>query len=89
MALSYNRINSATTTQVKSGAGILHKVIISTPVSAETIDLIDNTSGSTVNIARITTTADLKPFYLEFDCRFTTGLRVITSGTSQVTIVYQ
>jgi hypothetical protein len=89
MALSYNYITTATTTQVKSGAGILHKIVVVTPVAAETIDLIDNTAGSTVNIGRITTTADLKPFVLQFDCRFTTGLRIITSGTSKITVVYQ
>jgi hypothetical protein len=89
MALSYNYITTATTTQVKSGAGILHKIVIGTPVAAETISLIDNTSGSTVNIGLITTTADLKPFELKFDCRFTTGLRIITSGTSAITVVYQ
>jgi hypothetical protein len=89
MALSYNYIESATTTQVKSGSGILHKIVVVTPVGAETIDLIDNTAGTTVNIGRITTTADLKPFYLQFDCRFTTGLRIITSGTSKITVVYQ
>lgn len=89
MALSYNYITTATTTQVKTGAGILHKIVINTPVAAETIGLIDNTSGSTVNIGEITTTADLKPYELVYDCRFSTGLRIVTSGTSDITVIYQ
>ena len=89
MSLSYTRINSATTTQVKTGAGILHKIVITTPVASETIGLIDNTTGTTVNIGTITTTADLKPYELVFDCRFSTGLRIVTSGTSDIVVVYQ
>lgn len=81
-------IASATTTQVKSGAGILHKIIINTPV-AGTISLIDNTAGSTVNIGLITMTADLKPYELVYDLAFATGLRIITSVASDVTVVYR
>lgn len=85
---TFNYISTATTTQVKSGAGILHKIIINTPV-AGTISLIDNTAGSTVNIGIITMTADVKPYELTYDLGFTTGLRIITSVASDVTVVYR
>jgi len=88
MALAYNYISTATTTQVKSGSGILHKIVINTPL-AGTIKLIDNTAGSTVNIGTITMTADVKPYALEYNCRFSTGLRIITSVASDVTVIYQ
>lgn len=78
----------AATTQVKSGAGILHKIIINTPV-AGTISVIDNTAGSTVNIALITMTADVKPYELTYDLAFATGLRIITSVAADVTVVYR
>ena len=81
-------ISTATTTQVKSGAGILHKIIINTPV-AGTISLIDNTAGSTVNIGVVTMTADVKPFALEYDLGFSTGLRIITSVAADITVVYR
>jgi hypothetical protein len=89
MALSYEYITTATTTQVKTGAGILHKVIFNTPVDTGTVKLIDNTAGSTTNIGLITTTADVKPFELVYDCRFSTGLRIITTQTQDITIIYQ
>jgi hypothetical protein len=89
MALSYNYITTATTTQVKSGSGYLHKIVVNTPVDTGTIKLIDNTSGSTVNIGLITTTSDVKPFELVYDVRFTTGLRIITTQAQDITVVYQ
>jgi hypothetical protein len=89
MALSYTRISSATTTQVKSGSGYLHKIVLNKPVASSTIKLIDNTSGSTVNIGTITNTTDVKPYSLVYDVRFTTGLRIITDGADDITVVYQ
>lgn len=85
-------ISTATTTQVKSGAGILHKIIVNTLVASATISLIDNTAGSTVNIGLITLpgtiTSDV-PFTLTYDLGFTTGLRIITSGATDLTVVYR
>jgi hypothetical protein len=89
MALAYTRITTATTTQVKSGSGILHKIVLNTPVSTGTVGLIDNTSGTTVNIGTITSTADLKPFVMEYNCRFSTGLRIVTTQTQDITVIYQ
>lgn len=81
-------INTATTTQVKNGAGILHKIIINTPV-AGTISIIDNTAGTTVNVGLVTMTADLKPYALEYNLAFATGLRIITSVACDITVVYR
>jgi hypothetical protein len=88
MALSYRYIATGTTTQVKTGSGILHKIVINTPV-AGTINIIDNTAGSTTNVGLITMTADVKPYALEYNCRFSTGLRIITSVAADVTVIYQ
>jgi hypothetical protein len=89
MALSYRYITTATTTQVKTGSGILHKIILNTPVSTGTVSIIDNTAGSTVNVGIITSTADVKPFALEYNARFATGLRIITTQSQDITVVYQ
>jgi hypothetical protein len=89
MALSYDHIAGAATTQVKSGSGILHKIVLNTPVASSTISLIDNTSGSTVNLGLITNTTDVKPYVIEYNARFSTGLRIITSGADDITVVYQ
>lgn len=89
MALSFEYISTATTTQVKTGAGILHKIIVNAPASGSTIGILDNTTGTTVNLGEITNTTDLKPYELVYDCRFSTGLRIVTSGTDDITVVYQ
>jgi hypothetical protein len=89
MALDYEYITTATTTQVKTGSGILHKIVINTPVSTGTVSIIDNTAGSTVNVGIITSTADLKPYAIEYNARFSTGLRIITTQTQDITVIYQ
>lgn len=87
-ALQYAYIDSATTTQVKSGAGTIKGILVGTPVASSTISLIDNTSGSTVNLGLITNTTDVKPYYVELDAYFRTGLRIITSGADKITVIY-
>lgn len=89
MALTYNYITTATTTQVKTGSGYLHKIVLNKPVASSTIKLIDNTSGTTANIGIITNTTDVKPYELVYDVRFTTGLRIVTDGTDDITVIYQ
>jgi signal recognition particle receptor subunit beta len=89
MALAYNHITTATTTQVKSGSGICHKIVIGTPVSTGTVTVIDNTSGSSPVVAIITSTADLKPYEIELNARFSTGLRVTTTQSQDITVIYQ
>lgn len=86
--MAKTRINSATTTQVKNGPGVLERIIVTTPIDTETIGLIDGTSGSTVNIATITNSGDI-PFSLEFGARFSSGLRIVTSGTSDILVVWK
>ena len=88
-ASQYQRINSATTTQVKTGRGRLRRIVVNTPVASETIGLIDGTTGTTVNVGQLTTTADLKPFYIDFNIIFMNGLRIVTSGTSDITVVFE
>ncbi len=83
------RITTATTTQVKQGPCVLKRIVFSVPVSAGTVSLIDNTSGTTVTHGVITSTADLKPFVLELDYRFSTGLRVITAQAQDITLVWE
>jgi hypothetical protein len=89
MALSYARISTATTTQVKSGSGILHKIVIGTPISTGSVLVIDNTSGSTPVVSTIVSTADVKPYVIEFNARFSTGLRITTTQAQDITVVYQ
>lgn len=88
-AYSSTRITTATTTQVKSGPGVLKRIVVNTPVSAGSIGLIDGTSGTTVTIGAIVSTADLKPYFVDFDVRFSTGLRIVTAQAQDITVVWE
>jgi len=79
-------IGSATTTQVKTGAGVLHSIVVG-ETTAGAISIIDNTSGSTVNIGQLK--ASIVEGTYEFDVAFSAGLRIITAGASKITVVYR
>lgn len=79
-------ISSATTTQVKTGAGVLHSIVVG-ETAAGAISIIDNTSGSTVNIGQLK--ASILEGTYEFDVAFSAGLRIITAGASKITVVYR
>jgi len=84
-----NYITTATTTQVKIGPGVLKRIVINKPVATGTIGIIDNITGTTVTDGLITSTTDLKPFYLDFDIRFSLGLRIVTTQAQDITVVYE
>lgn len=86
-AFNYLHLATAATTQVKTGPGMLHAIIVNTPISAGTIKLIDNTTGSTVNIGTMTHSGTI-PYQLTYDLAFSTGLRIIASGNDDFTVVY-
>jgi hypothetical protein len=88
-ASQYAYITTGTTTQVKTGRTRLRRIVVNVPIAAATITLIDGTSGTTANIAVITCTADLKPFYLDYNLICSNGLRIVTSGATNVTVVYE
>lgn len=92
MAPTYTNIPAAATTQVIARSGNLLAIIVGTPVASSTIKVIDNTTGSTANLALITNTTDVKPYTIQFGARgvrFHTGLRIITSGNDNVTLVWE
>jgi hypothetical protein len=76
-----------TTTVVKSGSGILVGVVCNTPASGAVATVYDNTAGSGTKIATILGTAQSS---LKFDCRFATGLTVVTStAAADWTFIYR
>lgn len=87
----FSRISTNTTTTVKSGAGILHKIVINTKgASANIATVYDNTAGSGTVIA-IIDTVNLNPQSLIYDLAFATGLTIVTAtGTAaDITVVYR
>ena len=81
---TYNHVAGAGTTLVKTGPGRLHGIVVGTPVGVCTV--YDSTTGSGTVMAVITTTS---PVGLDFNCAFSVGLTVVTSSTSDVTIIYE
>lgn len=81
----YAYISTATTTQVDIGQGQLIRIVL-TETTAFAISVIDNTSGSTVNLAGFVASAPVGTY--DFGIQYNTGLRIITAGASKLTVVY-
>lgn len=90
-ASSYAHLNSTGTTTIKSGAGILRRVVINTKGSASnTFTIYDNTSGSGTVIAAIDTVNGVSGHF-EYNVAFSIGLTVVgATGTSaDITVIYE
>lgn len=79
-------ISTATTTVVKSAAGILGSITVS-ETAAGAITVYDNTAASGTVIAVLKASVGEQTF--NFDVAFTTGLTVVTAGASKLTVTYQ
>jgi hypothetical protein len=88
-ASKFKYIAGAATTQVKTGRGRLRRITFNKPVASSTVTLIDGTSGTTANMGIITNTSDVKPYDLEYNLVFQHGLRIVTSGADDITVVYE
>ena len=85
----FSNITTATTTTVKSGAGIFDKIIVNTPVNSATITIYDSTTASGSKIATITLPASATPIVLPYQIAFGTGLTIVTSGATDITVAYR
>ena len=79
-------ISTATTTTVKSGKGILDKIIL-TETAAGTITIYDNTAASGTILAVLKASIAEQEF--NFNCRFGTGLTIVTAGASKLTCIFE
>jgi hypothetical protein len=95
---SYNNVTTNTTTTVKSGAGLLHAIVVNNPSAITTtpltLTIYDNTSAAAPTVA--TTTVPLNttaaPFTVNYDITFSTGLTIVTAGpavAADLTVVYR
>jgi len=96
------RITGNTTSTVKSGAGILHSVIIGDNTTEGIITIYDNTAGSgtiliqldcgTPSGGLLSSSGQPGPFSTgPLSLGFNTGLTVVTSGSTSndVTVIYR
>jgi hypothetical protein len=87
---SYTNIATATTTIVKSAAGVLHSIVINqVGTVSSTTTVYDNTAGSGTKIATIDSLSRIGTIL--YDVAFATGLTVVTTGTAapDVTVVWR
>lgn len=71
------RINTNTTTVLKSASGMIHTVTVGVAGTTSTITIYDNTAGSGTILAVISST-DVGSFHI--DSQFATGLTIVTAG---------
>lgn len=78
-------ISSATTTTVKSGAGVLHAIVVG-ETAAGAITIYDNTaaSGTTIGVLK---SSIVEGTYV-FDRIFSTGLTIVTAAASKIHVSY-
>ena len=82
----YNYISTAATTTVKSGAGFFHLMTVEGG-TAGTIIIYDNTAASGDIIASFDSTNAIATY--GFNISFTTGLTIITSAATKLTVAYR
>ncbi len=76
-------ISTATTTVVKTGAGLLHTIVVCGG-TAGTVIIYDNTAGSGTILASFDSTNALATY--TFDCSFATGLTIVTAAATKVVV---
>lgn len=88
---SYTNITTATTTTVKSGAGLLESITINKAVASATVAIYDNTAGSGTLIGTVTMPATLlaSQTVLFYSVKFNTGLTLVTVGAQDMTVAWR
>ena len=90
-AAKFTNVAAAATTVIKSGEGILHRIVVNTALANGTLTIYDNTAGSGTKIGTVTVPAAvlLNHFVLEFGLQFSTGLTIVgATANIDYTAVY-
>jgi hypothetical protein len=82
----YANITTATTTTVKSGAGVLRRIVINAGV-ASTITIYDSLTGSGTKIGTLAASAG--PGSFSYEIGFNAGLTIVTAGASDLTVCFE
>lgn len=90
----YRNITAAGTYNLKYGPGVLRKIILGGAGSnGATCIVYDDTAGTTTVISTITVSGNATglsvPSSLDMDAYFQTGLKVVVTGTVQVTFIWE
>ncbi len=82
----YTYKDTAATSQIFTGQGVLVAIVLGETAN-NVINIIDHTSGSTVNIGQLK--ASIAEGRFEFNCVIKTGLRIIAAGNSKFTVIWK
>lgn len=88
---NYTHLAGTGTTLIKTGPGVLHAIVVNTPVAGtlEADDALTNTTP-VIAIQTVGTATAMPPFSVIYDVQFTTGLTIkITTGAMDATIVWK
>ena len=89
-AKQYFHGTAAADTILKYGGGLLHGVIFNNSKSGTLMSIYDNLSGTANTIAVVgDISATIAPCAVQFDLPFQVGLRIVTTGTWDYTLVYE
>jgi hypothetical protein len=80
-------ISSATTTQVKTGGGVLHRIILG-ETAAGAITIYDETGSGTDKVIGVLK-ASVAEQEFDFGCVFGEGLKIVTAAASKLTVIYE
>lgn len=81
----YTYISSATTTQVATGLVKLHYIVVN-ETAAGTIGIIDNITGTTVNVGQLKASVAEGTYRYDITCGV--GLRIVTGAASNITVCW-
>lgn len=84
-ANDYAYISTQTTTQVYTGPCILKSIIVNT-TAAGAIGIIDNITGTTVNIGQLKASV-VEGVYV-YNVKMSKGIRIVTAAASDITVTY-
>jgi hypothetical protein len=92
---SGTNITTAATTTVKGSAGVLRRMLIATAVASATVKLFNVASGScsgtpgsgAAGVITLPSTLS-NPFSLELNQTFSAGICVVTSGATNLTVIF-
>jgi hypothetical protein len=92
---SGTNITAAATTTVKATTGILRRIVVGTGVASATVKLFNiagascsGTPGSgAAGVITLPSTLT-NPFSLEFNQVFSTGICVVTSGATNISVIF-
>lgn len=89
----FTNITTQTTTQVKTGKGVLMRLVMNAAAANGVITIYDNVGADTTTpIAIITSPATLlaNHFFIDYNLQFDVGLKIVTATANQnITVVWK